>query len=182
MNIVLIPGMWLSGSVWEPVTGHLTSLGHRATALTLPGQGDGDPSATLDDQVSAVVAAVDAAPAGQWSSGTRRPAPWPGWRPTGGRTPSGLLCWWVAFRRRTVSCTSPPSHPSTVDCRSPAGSPSRDPTPPTSTNDNEPRSPHVFNQRPHRRDVDAAGAGGRPGRALLWVEETASDDANSDQK
>jgi pimeloyl-ACP methyl ester carboxylesterase len=62
MNFVLIPGMWLPGSVWEPVTGHLTSFGHRATALTLPGQGDGDPSATLDDQLSAVVAAVDAAP------------------------------------------------------------------------------------------------------------------------
>ena len=54
--------MWLPGSVWEPVTGHLTSFGHRATALTLPGQGDGDPSATLDDQLNAVLAAVDAAP------------------------------------------------------------------------------------------------------------------------
>lgn len=64
MNVVLIPGMWLSGSVWEPVTAHLASLGHRVTALTLPGQGDSDPSATLERQVSAVVAAVDAAPGG----------------------------------------------------------------------------------------------------------------------
>jgi hypothetical protein len=40
MDFVLIPGMWLPGSVWDPVTAHLTSLGHRATALTLPGHRD----------------------------------------------------------------------------------------------------------------------------------------------
>jgi pimeloyl-ACP methyl ester carboxylesterase len=64
MDIVLIPGMWLTGSVWEPVVDRLAQLGHRATALTLPGQGDGDPGATLADQVAAVVAAVDSAPEG----------------------------------------------------------------------------------------------------------------------
>ena len=42
MDVVLIPGMWLPGSVWEPVTDRLGSRGHRATPLTLPGQGDGD--------------------------------------------------------------------------------------------------------------------------------------------
>jgi len=85
MNFVLIPGMWLPGSVWTPVTSHLAGLGHRTTALTLPGQGDGDPSATLNDQLSAVLAAVDAAPGGAvvvghsaaaslaWMAADRRP-------------------------------------------------------------------------------------------------------------
>ncbi len=85
MNFVLIPGMWLTGSVWTSVTGRLAGLGHRATALTLPGQGDGDPSATLNDQLSAVLAAVDAAPGGAvvvghsaaaslaWMAADRRP-------------------------------------------------------------------------------------------------------------
>jgi pimeloyl-ACP methyl ester carboxylesterase len=39
----------------------LAALGHRPVPLTLPGQGDGTASATLDDQVAAVVAAVDSA-------------------------------------------------------------------------------------------------------------------------
>ena len=34
----------------------LEALGHRPVALTLPGQGDGAASATLDDQVAATVA------------------------------------------------------------------------------------------------------------------------------
>jgi pimeloyl-ACP methyl ester carboxylesterase len=38
------------------------ALGHRPVPLTLPGQGDGFASATLDDQVAAVLAAVDSAP------------------------------------------------------------------------------------------------------------------------
>jgi pimeloyl-ACP methyl ester carboxylesterase len=39
----------------------LEQLGHRPVPLTLPGQGDGSPSATLDDQVATVLAAVDSA-------------------------------------------------------------------------------------------------------------------------
>ncbi len=62
MDILLIGGMWLNGSVWGRVASALESLGHRAVPLTLPGQGDGSASATLDDQVAAVLAAVDAAP------------------------------------------------------------------------------------------------------------------------
>lgn len=62
MNIVLIGGLWLDGSTWNEVVPQLESLGHHAVALTLPGQGDGKPSATLDDQVAAVLAAVDEAP------------------------------------------------------------------------------------------------------------------------
>ncbi|MFD5665179.1 alpha/beta fold hydrolase [Streptomyces anthocyanicus] len=62
MDIVLIGGLWLNGSVWEGVASTLESLGHRPVPLTLPGQGDGAATATLDDQVAAVLAAVDAAP------------------------------------------------------------------------------------------------------------------------
>jgi len=61
MDIVLIAGLWLDGSVWESVVTELDGLGHRAVAVSLPGQGDGNKSATLADQVAAVIAAVDAA-------------------------------------------------------------------------------------------------------------------------
>jgi len=61
MDILLIAGLWLDGSAWDDVVPALTALGHRPVPLTLPGQGDGSPSATLDDQVAAVLAAVDAA-------------------------------------------------------------------------------------------------------------------------
>jgi pimeloyl-ACP methyl ester carboxylesterase len=61
MDILLIAGLWLDGSVWDNVASHLEARGHRAVPVTLPGQGDGDTSATLADQVAAVVAAVDAA-------------------------------------------------------------------------------------------------------------------------
>jgi pimeloyl-ACP methyl ester carboxylesterase len=61
MDIVLVAGLWLDGSVWDAVTAKLKALGHRAVPVTLPGQGDGKASATLADQSAAVVAAVDAA-------------------------------------------------------------------------------------------------------------------------
>lgn len=61
MEIVLIAGLWLDGSVWRDVASELQSLGHRPVPVTLPGQGDGSTSATLDDQRAAVLAAVDAA-------------------------------------------------------------------------------------------------------------------------
>jgi pimeloyl-ACP methyl ester carboxylesterase len=61
MDIVLVAGLWLDGSVWEPVAAELDRLGHRPVPVDLPGQGDGSRTATLDDQVAAVVAAVDAA-------------------------------------------------------------------------------------------------------------------------
>ncbi|MFF5535902.1 alpha/beta fold hydrolase [Streptomyces cinerochromogenes] len=62
MDILLIAGLWLDGSAWDDVVPELTALGHRPVPLTLPGQGDGNASATLDDQLAAVLAAVDAAP------------------------------------------------------------------------------------------------------------------------
>jgi pimeloyl-ACP methyl ester carboxylesterase len=61
MDIVLIAGLWLDGSVWDKVAAQLRASGHRAVPVTLPGQGDGNTSATLADQVATVVAAVDAA-------------------------------------------------------------------------------------------------------------------------
>ncbi|MFE5191559.1 alpha/beta fold hydrolase [Streptomyces sp. NPDC056628] len=62
MDILLIGGLWLHGSVWGGVASALEGLGHRPVPLTLPGQGDGAVSATLDDQLETVLAAVDAAP------------------------------------------------------------------------------------------------------------------------
>ncbi|MFJ7243265.1 alpha/beta fold hydrolase [Kitasatospora sp. NPDC098652] len=61
MDILLIGGLWLDGSAWDAVVPALEALGHRPLAVTLPGQGDGRSSATLDDQLAAVLAAVDAA-------------------------------------------------------------------------------------------------------------------------
>jgi pimeloyl-ACP methyl ester carboxylesterase len=62
VDIVLVAGLWLDGSAWDAVVPALEALGHRPVPLTLPGQGDGRRSATLDEQVAAVLAAIDAAP------------------------------------------------------------------------------------------------------------------------
>jgi pimeloyl-ACP methyl ester carboxylesterase len=61
MDILLIAGLWLDGSAWDDVVSALEPLGHRPVPLTLPGQGDGSASATLDDQVAAVLAVMDSA-------------------------------------------------------------------------------------------------------------------------
>lgn len=61
MDILLIGGLWLDGTAWDRVAAELETLGHRPVPVTLPGQGDGAASATLDDQLAAVLAAVDAA-------------------------------------------------------------------------------------------------------------------------
>ena len=60
MDIVLVAGLWLDGSAWDAVVPALEAAGHRPVPLTLPGQGDGRRSATLDEQVAAVLAAIDA--------------------------------------------------------------------------------------------------------------------------
>ncbi|GIH13284.1 alpha/beta fold hydrolase [Rugosimonospora africana] len=61
MDILLVAGLWLDGSAWNDVVSALKPLGHHPVPITLPGQGDGAASATLDDQVAAVLAAVDSA-------------------------------------------------------------------------------------------------------------------------
>ncbi len=62
MDIILIGGLWLDGSTaWTSVVPELEQRGHRGVPITLPGQGDGSTTATLDDQLAAVVAAIDAA-------------------------------------------------------------------------------------------------------------------------
>ena len=61
MDILLIAGLWLDGSVWDNVAAQLEARGHHAVPITVPGQGDGNTSATLADQVATVLAAVDAA-------------------------------------------------------------------------------------------------------------------------
>jgi pimeloyl-ACP methyl ester carboxylesterase len=61
VDILLIGGLWLTPSCWDAVLPELTARGHRAVPVALPGQGDGNTEATLDDEVAAVVAAVDAA-------------------------------------------------------------------------------------------------------------------------
>lgn len=61
MDIVLVGGLWLDGTAWDAVVPALAARGHRARPVALPGQGDGRTGATLDDQLAAVLAAVDAA-------------------------------------------------------------------------------------------------------------------------
>ncbi len=63
MHLVLIGGLWLDGAAWDAVVPEIEALGHTAVPVTLPGQGDGSTGATFEDQVAAVVAAVDTAPA-----------------------------------------------------------------------------------------------------------------------
>ncbi len=59
MDIILIAGLWLDVSAWDDVVPHLRDLGHQPVAVFLPGQGAPPTTATLDDQLAAVVAAVD---------------------------------------------------------------------------------------------------------------------------
>jgi pimeloyl-ACP methyl ester carboxylesterase len=61
MDFLLVGGLWLDGSAWDAVVPHLRALGHEAVPIWLPGQGTPPATATLADQLAAVVAAVDAA-------------------------------------------------------------------------------------------------------------------------
>ncbi len=63
MDIILIPGLWLTARSWDAIVPPLEEAGHRAHALTLPGMesGEADRSAvTRQAHVDAVVEAVDA--------------------------------------------------------------------------------------------------------------------------
>ncbi|MFC4947757.1 alpha/beta fold hydrolase [Pseudonocardia sp. GCM10023141] len=61
MDIVLIAGLWLDAQVWDGVAGEIDARGHHPVPVRLPGQDDGNATATLADQLDAVLAAVDAA-------------------------------------------------------------------------------------------------------------------------
>ena len=63
MHVILIPGFWLDGDSWAPVTRALRDAGHTAHPLTLPGLRRRDTNratVTLADHIAAVVAVVDA--------------------------------------------------------------------------------------------------------------------------
>jgi pimeloyl-ACP methyl ester carboxylesterase len=65
MDIILIPGLWLTARSWDALVPRLEEAGHRAHPLTLPGMEslDADRSAvTRQHHVDAVVAAIDAVP------------------------------------------------------------------------------------------------------------------------
>ena len=59
MDIILLPGLWLPASIWTVVVDELAGLGHRAVPISLPGVDDGSRTATLEEQLVAVLAAVD---------------------------------------------------------------------------------------------------------------------------
>lgn len=59
MDVILIAGLWLRATVWNETADELTALGHRPLKLKLPGADDDSREATLEDQVGAVLQAVD---------------------------------------------------------------------------------------------------------------------------
>ncbi|MEH6780721.1 MAG: alpha/beta hydrolase [Rhodoglobus sp.] len=62
MHVILIPGFWLDGDSWAPVTRALRDAGHTAHPLTLPGLRRRDThraTITLADHIAAVVEVVD---------------------------------------------------------------------------------------------------------------------------
>jgi pimeloyl-ACP methyl ester carboxylesterase len=61
-QIVLLGGLWLDASAWDRVASELEKKDRRAVPVTLPGQGDADTSATLADQLAAVLNVIDSAP------------------------------------------------------------------------------------------------------------------------
>lgn len=61
MDIILLAGLWLESSAWDHVASDLRALGHHPMPVALPGADDGSAAATLEDQVSAALAALDAA-------------------------------------------------------------------------------------------------------------------------
>ena len=60
MDIILIAGLWLDGQAWADIVPAIEAAGHHPIPLTLPGQGDGGPEATLDDQLDALLSCLDA--------------------------------------------------------------------------------------------------------------------------
>ena len=83
MDIILIAGLWLPATVWADTAAELEAHGHRPIPLELPGVDDASRTASLDDQIGATVAAVDAA---------TRPL-------VVGHSAASTLAWLVADRR-----------------------------------------------------------------------------------
>lgn len=87
MDIILLPGLWLDGSAWEPALPPLRQALHRPFPLTLPGQGadvPGQDVIDLEDQLAAALAPID-------SSGERVLVV--------GHSAASTLAWMVADRR-----------------------------------------------------------------------------------
>lgn len=59
MDVVLLGGLWLPHKEWDEVVATLAELGHRGVPVLLPGQGDGNRTARLEDQVATVLLAID---------------------------------------------------------------------------------------------------------------------------
>ncbi len=57
MDIILVPGLWLTASSWDDVVPALEAAGHRSHALSMPGPAVGD--LVIDDWVDAVVSEID---------------------------------------------------------------------------------------------------------------------------
>lgn len=60
-DVVLIAGLWMEASSGDDVARELEGLGHRPIPVRLPGADDRSTSATLEDQLAAVLEAVDSA-------------------------------------------------------------------------------------------------------------------------
>ena len=61
MDVILIAGLWLDASAWDDVVEPLRAAGHTPRPALLPGQGGEPLNASLDDQIDAVTAEIDAA-------------------------------------------------------------------------------------------------------------------------
>lgn len=61
MDIILIAGLWLRRTTWDDVCEGLQRRGHRPIPVALPGVDDEATTATLADQLAAVLESVDAA-------------------------------------------------------------------------------------------------------------------------
>lgn len=59
MDLLLVAGLWLRSSIWSAVADELERLGHHPIPVELPGVDDGSTAASLEDQLAAVLAAVD---------------------------------------------------------------------------------------------------------------------------
>ncbi len=62
MEVILVPGLWLTASSWDPVLPALREAGYTPVPLTLPGVGGTAAETadiTMDDWVAAVAAEID---------------------------------------------------------------------------------------------------------------------------